>query len=199
MKKLHYILSLFVATLFFTSCDTNDNTFYSDVFLSSPDLVYIEASIVGYHVGDKIYISSTIDRLLDVPNQPNLVDIRKSTGNADKFNFSYLLERRISGDEWEVIDANPSAIDVTAGSITGGSFYYASAVYSSSTDSYNFRAGIPLLATGEYRISFGYDSTDTQAIELRSESINNNLFLNIISNEGNNLLDGNGYFTFTVL
>lgn len=197
-KKIYFIIS-FVLAGCFTSCDTNDNTFYNDVFLNSPNLVYIEASLAGYHVGDRIYVSTSIDRLLNVPGNANLVDIRKSSGNANSYNFSYVLERDAGGGNWEVVDANPSAIDRTAGTITGGSFYYAGAVYSAATDSYDFRAGIPLMATGNYRLSFGYNSSSPTTIELRSESIDNNIFVNIYSNETNNLLNGEGFYTFTVL
>ncbi len=199
MKKLHTFLLLTVSGLFFTGCDTNDNTFYNDVFVSSPDLVTIEASLAGYHVGDKIYLHANIDRLLDVDNHTNLLDIRKSSGYADRFNFSYVLEKRTTGNDWEVVNIDPSAIDVTDGSILSGSFYYAGAIYSAATDSYNFRAGIPLLSAGDYRLSFGYNSSETQVIEIRSESVNNNLFVNLISDESNNLINSNGYYPFTVL
>ncbi len=199
MKKIHYFLSLFLLNLFFTSCDTNDATFYSDVFVTVPNLVRIEESFIGYRINDKIYINCYIDRLLNVPNQTNLLDIRKSTGNAASFNFSYLLEKKDANNIWQNVDVNPSAIDVTAGSISSGSFYYASAIFAPSSDGYEFRAGIPLLSTGEYRISFGYNSSSTQIIDLRSESINNNLFLNINTSEENNLLDGSGYYNFSVI
>jgi hypothetical protein len=199
MKKIVFLATFLMANLFFTSCDTNDNTFYNDVFVTSPNLVRIEASLAGYNVNDTIYVNCYIDRLLNVPGQTNLLDVRQSTGYANNFNFTYLLERQINTDEWEVVDVNPSAIDVTAGRIIGGNFYYASAAFSPSSDGYEFRAGIPLLVAGNYRISFGYNSTSTQIIELRSESINNNIFVNIISNEGNNLLNSAGYYTFTVL
>lgn len=199
MKKIHIIISFFILSVCLIGCDTNDNTFYNDVFVNVPDLVTIEAPLTGYHAGDKIYVSSTINGLLAVPGQANLLDLRASTGNADKFYFSYVLEKQISGNDWEVINVDPSAIDLTAGSIEGGSFYYAGATYSAITGNYSFRAGIPLVAAGNYRLSFGYNSTSAQVIELRSGSINNNLFVNIVSNEANDLLNPAGYYTFTVL
>lgn len=199
MKKIQFIFSIITLALFLNGCDTNDNTFYNDVFVTSPDLVRIEASLTGYHLGDKIYVSSSIDRLLQVNEHANLIDIRQSTGDADRFNFSYVLERKINATDWEVVNVNPTAIDLQAGAILGGSFYYASAVYSGVTDSYEFRAGIPLLAVGEYRLSFGYNSSEAQIIEIRSESNGNNLFLNIYSDEANNLLNPQGYFVFNVI
>lgn len=198
MKKI-YLFSLIIINLIFTSCDTNDNTFYNDVFVNVPDLVRIETPITNFNVNDKIYINCYIDRLLDVPNQVNLLDVRESTGNATSFNFTYLLEKKINATEWELVNVNPSSIDVTSGSISSGSFYLASANFNPSSDGYEFRAGIPLLSSGNYRISFGYNSTSVNAIELRSESINNNLFLNINTTEDNNNLDASGYYNFTVL
>lgn len=199
MKKILYIFSFITLTAFFTGCDTNDNTFYKDVFVNAPDLVHIEVPLTGYHVNDKIYISTSIDRLLDVPGQANLLDIRKTTGNAANFNFSYMLEKKISATEWAIVNIDPSAIDVTEGSIASGSFYLAEAAYNSISDSYEFRAGIPLLSAGEYRISFGYNSTALDVIELRSESLGNNLFLNIFTTEDIGVLDNLGYYNFTVI
>ena len=198
MKKIQYSLCLIVLSLFVSSCDTNDATFYKDVFVTVPNLVRIETAAV-YNVNDKIYVNCYIDRLLNVPNQTNLLDIRESTGNATSFNFSYILEKQISASEWQIVDVNPSNIDVTSGSISSGSFYYANANFYPSSDGYEFRAGIPLTSTGQYRISFGYNSSEEQTIELRSESINNNLFLNINTTEDNGNLDVNGYYYFTVL
>ena len=198
MKKIHYSFCLIILSLFVSSCDTNDATFYKDVFVTVPDLVRIETS-ASYYVNDKIYVNCFIDRLLNVPNQTNLLDIRKSTGNAPSFNFSYILEKQISSSEWQVVDVNPSSINVTSGSISSGSFYYANANFYPSSDGYEFRAGIPLTSTGQYRISFGYNSSEEQTIELRSESLNNNLFLNINTTEDNSNLDVNGYYYFTVL
>jgi len=198
MKKIHYLLCLLLLNLFVSSCDTNDATFYKDVFVTVPDLVRIETA-PNYNVNDKIYINCYIDRLLNVPGQANLLDIRKSTGNAASFNFTYILERKINATDWEVVDVNPSTIDVTSGSIIGGSFYYASADFYPSSDGYEFRAGIPLTTSGQYRISFGYNSSSTELIELRSESIGNNLFVNINSTEDNGNLDAFGFYNFTVL
>lgn len=198
MKK-SILLSFITLSLFLSGCNTNDDNFYNDVFVSAPNLVRIEASLVGYHVGDRIYVGASIDRLLDVDQHTNLLDISQSTGGANRFYFSYVLERKISATDWEVVNINPSDIDLTAGTIESGSFYYAGAVYSALTDSYEFRAGIPLLATGEYRLSFGYNSTETQIIELRSDSANNNLFLNINTDEANNLTNSLGFFTFNVI
>ena len=199
MKKIHYLLCLIILNLFVSSCDTNDATFYKDVFVTVPDLVRIETSAVGYNVNDKIYINCYIYRLLNVPNQTNLLDIRESTGNAASFNFTYLLEKKNAVNEWGIIDVNPSNIDVTSGSISSGSFYYANANFYPSSDGYEFRAGLPLTSSGQYRISFGYNSSSAQIIEMRSESINNNLFLNIYTTEDNGNLDASGYYNFTVL
>ncbi len=198
MKKINYLFCVLLLNFFVSSCDTNDATFYKDVFVTVPDLVRIETAAV-YHVNDKIYLNCFVDRLLNVPNQTHLLDVRESTGNAASINFTYLLEKRNTANEWDIIDVNPTTIDVTSGSISGGSFYYASANFYPSSDGYEFRAGLPLTSLGQYRISFGYNSSSTQIIELRSESINNNLFLNIYTTEDDGNLDASGYYNFTVL
>ncbi len=183
MKKIFYIISFLVANALFMGCDTNDNTFYKDVFVDVPDLVHIQVPLGGYHVNDKLFIDASIPKLLSVPGQTNLLDVRQTTGNAPSINFTYLLERRISADEWELVNFDPSAITVVGGSISSGSFYLASATFYPLTNNYYFEAGIPLLVAGEYRLSFGYNSTETSIIELRSESMGDNLFLNINTTE----------------
>ena len=93
--KVYKITSLIV--LFFTtfiSCDTNDDDYYNSEFVSIPNLVQIETQST-YNVGDYLYVNSFINRLQTELNQTTLLDLRKSTGNADVFKFSYLLEKKI--------------------------------------------------------------------------------------------------------
>ncbi|MBK8600388.1 MAG: hypothetical protein IPN80_07375 [Flavobacterium sp.] len=69
-------------------------------------------------------------------------------------------------------------------------------VYNPDTNFYEYQAGIQALTPGNYRMSFGYNSFDTNLIEFRSESVGNNLSINIDSPAS--ILDGNGYYSFTV-
>jgi hypothetical protein len=179
----------------FISCDTNDDDFYNSEYISIPNLVQIETQ-GSYSVGDYIYVSSYVNRLQAELSQTNLLDLRKSTGNADAFKFSYLLEKKINGTDWLLVDASPANRILVSGQFDTGSFYDASAIFNPVSDRYEFKTGIKLLSTGEYRISFGYNSSSTNQVELTSNSTNGNISITIFSDITN--LDGSGYYNFSV-
>jgi hypothetical protein len=200
MKKLHNFFLIILASLFLNSCDTNDNTFYNDVFATVPNLVQVDVPVTGFNVNDHLYVNCSVDRFLDEANQANPLDIRATTGNAATLNFSYVLEKKISATEWETIDfsANSNVVIVN-GSYESGSFVLGKAAYNATLEKYEYRIGLPLQTAGDYRLSFGYNSSSANQIELRSSSIGKNIFLNIFTTESNSILDSQGYFNFTVL
>ena len=61
---------------------------------------------------------------------------------------------------------------------------------------YRYDVGFPLLTAGNYRLTFGYNSSSTNSVELISQSSPKNLVVNINAAVSN--LDGNGYFYFNV-
>jgi hypothetical protein len=130
-------------------------------------------------------------------NQPTLLDLRKSTGNADSFTFSYLIEKQVNATDWVLVDAGPANRVLVSGAFETGSFYNATAIFNSITDKYEYRAGIKLPSAGQYRLSFGYNSSSTNSVELRSDSIGNNLAISI--NSIAPILSSDGYYSFTVL
>jgi hypothetical protein len=200
MKKTQKLLILIFSTLFLSSCDTNDNTFYNDVFATVPNLVQVDVPVLSFQINDRLYVNCTVDRLLNEANQTNPLDIRETTGNAASLNFSYTLEKKINATEWQAIDFTANSnVDIVYGGYESGSFILAKATYNTSLEKYQYRVGLPLQTAGQYRLSFGYNSSSTDAIELRSESLNNNVFLNIFSTESNSILDTEGYFYFNVL
>lgn len=191
--KITSLVVLFITT--FISCDTNDDDFYNSEYISIPNLVQIQTQST-YAVGDYLYVNSNFARLQSEPNQTTFLDLRKSTGNADAFKFSYLLEKKINATDWQLVDASPANRTIVSGQFETGSFYDASAVYNAVSDKYEFKTGIKLTSSGEYRLSFGYNSSSTNQVELRSTSVNGNIFVNIFSNMAN--LDSEGYYNFTV-
>jgi hypothetical protein len=192
MKKVHYILLITVAFLV-SNCDTNDDGFYNNVFVDIPNLVSIEAHSSMYTVGEKLYIDADFSRYL---SDGALLDIYKTTG-ATQFAFSYVIEKQISATEWEVVTVNDSQLDIVKGDAQNGSYVYGICEYNATDESYEYRVGFPLLSTGTYRMSFGYNSDSPDTVELRSLSPATRLILNI-----NSLitgLDANGYYNFTVI
>ncbi|MEC4005112.1 hypothetical protein OX283_010615 [Flavobacterium sp. SUN052] len=195
MKTLKTITVLLLFVFAFTSCDTNDDDFYNTEYISVPNLVAIQTQST-YNTGDYIYIESYVNRLLAEPNQASLLDIRKTTNNAPSFTFSYLLERKINATDWELVDASFPNIDLNLGKFVTGSFYNATAEFNTASDRYEFLCGIKLPSAGQYRLSFGYNSSETDKVELQSDSKNGDIFLTIISKI--NGLDSEGFYNFTV-
>ena len=196
--KIVKLTSLFVLFLvIFTGCNTNDNSFYYEEYLTIPNLTQIQTQ-PSYVIGDYLYINSSINRLQTESGQNTLLDLRKSTGNATSFDFTYLIEKQIDATNWALVDASPANIILTTGGFTyeTGNFYNANAIFNPISDKYEFRAGIKLTSAGNYRLSFGYNSSSTDSVEYRSNSVGTNLFMNINSPISNLNIDG--YYTFTV-
>lgn len=191
MKKLHYIF-LFAFVLLAASCDTDDDGFYNNVYADVPNLVAIDAHAPTYTVGEKLFVSADFSRYL---NDGALLDIYKTT-KAAQFAFSYVIEKRNSNSEWEVVSVNDSQLDIQKGIAQNGSYVYGICQYNTVDETYEYRVGFPLLSAGTYRLSFGYNSDSTTSVELRSVSQNGNLFLNI--NSAISGLDAGGYYNFTV-
>ena len=191
MKKLQYIVLITVAFLV-SNCDTNDDGFYNNVFADIPNLVTIDAHPTTYTVGEKLYINADFSRYL---NDGALLDIFKTTG-ATQFAFSYVIEKQINATTWEVVTVNDSQLDIVKGNAHNGSYVFAICQYNTVDETYEYRVGFPLLSTGTYRLSFGYNSDSVNQVELRSLSPATRLILNI--NSAISGLDSGGYYHFTV-
>lgn len=192
-KKLFFILFL-GSILSITSCDTDDEGFFNSEFLSIPNLVGIESQN-QFNVNQYIYVTATINNLQPIPNSALLLDLRKSTGNASNFDFTYVIEK-LDGSDWIPVTITNQDVIINSGSVYVGDFVTALAEYESNETAYKYNVGIKLKTSGQYRLSFGYNSLDTNNVELRSNSVGTNLFLNISSAISN--LDGSGFFKFTV-
>ena len=197
MKKVKLPFLFVLCLITFTGCNTNDNSFYYEEYLTIPNLTQIQTQS-SYAVGDYLFINSNINRLQSETGQNTLLDLRKSTGNATSFDFTYLLEKQIDATNWALVDASPANIILTSGGFTyeTGNFYNANALFNPISDKYEFNVGIKLTSSGNYRLSFGYNSSSTNSVEYRSNSVGNNLFMNINSIISN--LDTSGYYNFTV-
>jgi hypothetical protein len=191
MKKLHYIVMIAV-TFLFSNCDTNDDGFYNNVFADVPNLVVMDAHSNTYTVGEKLYISADFSRYL---NDGALLDIYQTTG-ATEFAFSYVIEKQINATTWEVVTVSDSQLDIQLGNAQNGSYVYGICEYNTVDQTYEYRVGFPLLSTGTYRLSYGYNSDSVTKVELRSLSPATRLVLNINSTVSG--VDASGYYHFTV-
>lgn len=195
MKKAHY-LALLLLALLVSNCDTNDDGFYLNKFMDANGLVTIAPHASTYAINEKLYIKVNIPRLLPEAGQSNLLDIVTTTG-ADQFTFSYVIEKQ-NGTNWDVVAVEDSSLDIVKGAAINGAFVYGGCNYDSTSQTYEYEVGFPLLnsGTGNYRLSFGYNSDATGSVELRSQSTVAHVILNLNSTITG--LDGNGYYNFTV-
>lgn len=195
MKKLSYLALVFVATLF-TNCDTNDDTFYKTIYVEAGNTIVTFPATATYSVGDYFYVQADIPRYMPESGQTNLLDIYKTTGNANGIFFSYVIERKINSTDWQVVTVNDSQLDINAGEAQNGAYVYGICEYDTVGENYRYDVGFPLLIAGNYRLTFGYNSSSTNSVELISQSSPKNLVVNINAAVSN--LDGNGYFYFNV-
>lgn len=175
-----------------SNCDTDDDGFYNNVFADVPNLVAMDAHTNTYTVGEKLFINADFSRYL---NDGALLDIFQTTG-ATQFVFSYVIEKKISTTEWEVVSVNDNQLDIVKGNAQNGSYVYGICEYNPVDETYEYRVGFPLLSTGTYRLSYGYNSDSLNSVEIRSLSPKKRLILNINSLVSG--LDSEGYYNFTV-
>ncbi len=192
MKKTLYIVSLVLATVL-SSCDTNDDGFYNNVFVDIPSLVTIDPHSTTYTVGEKIYLNADFSRYQNENGTP--LDLFKTTGASD-FAFSYVIEKQIDANTWEVVYVDNNLLDIVKGTALNGSYVYGLCHLNTVDNTYEYRVGFPLSTSGTYRLSFGYNSDSNTSVELRSESPSTRLILNINSLVSG--IDGSGYYHFTV-
>ena len=194
MKKTAALLLLFTSFVLL-SCDTNDDDFYNTEYVRVNNLMQIETA-ASYSVGDFLYLNCNVANQVMEVGQSTPLDIRKTTNNAPSLAFSYVLERQTGVDEWSPVTVANNQLNITAGALETTGFYLASATYNTSTSSYQFRAGIPLLSSGTYRLSYGYNSSATDVVELRSNSNSSAITLMIYTTS--NAINSSGYYQFTV-
>jgi hypothetical protein len=195
MKNIFYTI-LVSSSFLFTSCDTNDDGFYHNVFVEANNLVTIQTQS-SYSVGDYLFITADFSRYLpDFGHTSALLDIYQSTGGATQYAFSYVIEKKINATDWKVVSVNDNQLLVNQGLAVSSEYVYGICLYNPTDQSFEYNVGFPLLSAGNYRLSFGYNSNSTTKVELRSLSQPKNLIMNINSTASG--LDNNGFYNFVV-
>ena len=193
MTKFKYIF-LLIISFSLTNCDTDDDGFYNTVYIDLDNIVTIEPHSTTYAVGEYLRIMADFSRFQNENGQQ--LDIFTTTGGASEFNFSYVIERQASADVWDVVTVFDSQLDIDNGDAQNGSYVYAHCIYNSTSQSFKYNVGFPLLAAGTYRLRFGYNSETSANVILRSKSAPGKLILDI--NASIVGLNGGGYYNFTV-
>ena len=174
----------------FSSCG-DDDEFYNSKYVAIPELIQVERQNV-YLVGEAIYVNTDFSKILNEPGFSTPLDIYKTTNGAS-FSFSFGLEKRNPDNTWSIVNLENKMIG-DQGNIFDGSYNIAECIYNPITETYQFRAGIPLQQTGTYRIFFGF--SDPSRLELAS---NNDSEKSTYLNIKTTIKDLNDlYYNFTV-
>lgn len=167
--KSYLLISVFWVLI---GCNNADDEFYNSVFIEVPNLIEVETQS-SYAVDDVLWINTnSFSKLLTEPGQSQPLDVFLSTG-ADTFKFAYYLERQ-NGSNWELVDPTGNLVNnlgtaVILNGITG---------FSTLNDSniYEFRNGIKLTQTGNYRLTF-FSSFRGQGVDIISENAPNKTYM----------------------
>ena len=190
MKSIKLLFLTIVAMTAFSSCG-DDDEFYNSKYVAIPELIQVERQNV-YLVGEAIYVNTDFSKILNEPGFSTPLDIYKTTNGAS-FSFSFGLEKRNPDNTWSIVDLENKMIG-DRGNIFDGSYNIAECIYNPATETYQFRAGIPLQETGTYRIFFGF--SDASRLELAS---NNDSEKSTYLNIKTTIKDLNDlYYNFTV-
>lgn len=173
-------------------CSNKDSEFYNDVYINVPELVDVEQQAT-FNTGDIIWVNTNnFSRFVNEQGQTSQLDVYKTSGGARSFTFSYLLEKENASGNWDLIPVD-NLVESDKGNTFGGDFVLAQAIYDG--NQYQYRGGIRLQSAGHYRISFGYNNGLSSNVVLTSDSIDNNLYVNINSFCSD---VSSGYYSFVV-
>lgn len=193
---LKNLFQISIIALVLIGCDTNDDGFYNETYVNAQNnLVAIQSQTTPYSVNDLVSFSAVIPNLLQEKMYSNVLDVRESTGNADRFNMTVILEKLNSDGTWDYTDLTNTLV-VDEGSGLAGNFVKSTLIFDANLQEYRFRGGIKLVETGTFRMSFGASPSSNNIIELRSESPGQNLQMNIRTSSNN--IDASGRYLFTV-
>lgn len=192
MRNFRYIALLSVFAIL--SCDSDDDGFYNTKYIDASGLVSLEP-LADYDIGSVLFVQATVPQLLAESGYGEPLDVRQSTGNAPSFDFAYTLERETSPEVWEVVDVSANFVEELGDSQTG-SYVRGILEYDAADSQYEYRGGITLSQTGNYRLSYGFNSSAPNKVDLRSNSTGNNVTLHIFTTT--NSINEQGYYFFTV-
>jgi len=195
MKKIQYIGFALLSFVLLVACSNKDSEFFNEVTIQVPNQLVIDTQS-SYTIQDTLWLHTAFSRYLPEENYSNLLDVYQSSGQATGFQFAFILEKKAANGTWEFYPLSVNLIKDLGDVQEYNGYYTGYSVYNQTAKTYDFRSGLKLTETGEYRINFGYESLINRAVILRSLSQANNLVVNIRSKVA--ALDASGYYSFMV-
>lgn len=146
-----HLLALMSIGLFLNCSEPEtDSIVDKSVEIRLENLIQIE-TVSSYKLNDLIYINSKFSRYLPEKGYKDLLDIYKTT-KSNEYNFNFILEKKSAYGSWSQINFGDKIV-VSKGKSYSSYSNVGICVLNTDTNQYEFRAGIPLLETGEFRIN----------------------------------------------
>jgi hypothetical protein len=147
-KTLNYFLSFLVFSLFL-NCSEPDDIYMGSKYLNVAKLIQVETA-PSYNVNDLIYINASFSRYLPEEGFSDLLDIYK-TSKTKEYSFSFTLEKKSAYGTWTAVNFGDKIV-VSKGKLYKSYDDIAVCELNSLNEKYEFRAALPLLETGEFRL-----------------------------------------------
>ena len=181
----NYIFGMLSIALFL-NCSEPDDINMGSKEIKASNLIQIE-TLPSYKLNDLIYINSAFSRYLPEEGFEDLLDIYKTT-QSKEYSFGFVLEKKSAYDTWTTIDIG-NKIVVNKGRSYGINSNIGICIFNPESNKYEFRAGIPLLETGEFRLRI---SSYLYPLDTNSSNISVNIYTTI------NQVDSQGNYNFRV-
>ncbi len=149
MKTIYKSIFGFLSIALFFNCSEPEDIYMGSKNIKASNLIQIE-TLPSYKLNDIIYINSSFSRYLPEEGYTDLLDIYKTT-KSDEYTFEFILEKKSAYDNWTPINIG-SKIVINKGKSHAYNSSIGVCVFNPETNKYEFRAGIPLLETGEFRV-----------------------------------------------
>lgn len=157
----------------FLNCSEPDDIYMGSKDIKASNLIQIE-TLSSYKLNDLLYINASFSRYLREEGFEDLLDIYKTT-QSKEYSFNFILEKKSAYDTWTTIDIG-NKIVVNNGKFYGINSNIGICVFNPEYNKYEFRAGIPLLETGEFRLRM---SSNLYPLDTNSSNISVNIYTTI--------------------
>lgn len=144
MKKYIQLLTIaFISTLF-SGCTESDDEFFASKIVTANNLIAVNAT------ANDITISCNFARLLPQGSTP--FDLYLTTTSEDFF-FNYILEKRNTAGNWEIVPSSSFTANVSNGTNQFGEFISAICQLDALETNYQYETTIIPSTAGNYRIT----------------------------------------------
>lgn len=188
MKTYFNCILTVISIGLFHSCSEpdSDSPAYSNINVNSANLIQIE-TVSSYKLNDLIYINANFSRYLPEDGFDDLLDIFKTT-NSNEYTFYFSLEKKSAYDTWNQINFGDKIV-VDKGKSYSSYYDVGICVFNPENNKYEFRAGLPLLETGQFRLQI---DRELNPVYTNHTKIPIYIYTTISQ------VDNQGYYNFTV-